>query len=262
MRHGVSCLFFVPGTRPALNQNIKYTAPQPGPGPASGVWREALRLASGPGPGSALPGVPGPRAAGAARVTPGGGFSAPASPADAVPGGGRRGAAGLPRRDPAGLCAEGGAGGGPGEGGRGRAGGEHGEAGKGVTARFPLQERAAEAAGRSGGGDGVRSGPRLHSSVGRAEGARARPAAPTRAGGQGAGGGAARGAPRAGRPRVSRTLGLRLPSGRGRDGAPCAPPGASAARPRSSTHAAMRARRGGRAGARGCRQPPGAAVHC
>lgn len=189
MRHGVSCLFFVPGTRPALNQNIKYTAPQPGPGPASGVWREALRLASGPGPGSALPGVPGPRAAGAARVTPGGGFSAPASPADAVPGGGRRGAAGLPRRDPAGLCAEGGAGGGPGEGGRGRAGGEHGEAGKGVTARSPLQEPAAEAAGRGGGGDGVRSGPRLHSSVGRAEGARARPAAPTRAGGQGAGGG-------------------------------------------------------------------------
>ncbi|XP_072696329.1 transmembrane protein 229A-like [Canis lupus baileyi] len=163
--------------------NIKYTAPQPGPGPASGVWREALRLASGPGPGSALPGVPGPRAAGAARVTPGGGFSAPASPADAVPGGGRRGAAGLPRRDPAGLCAEGGAGGGPGEGGRGRAGGEHGEAGKGVTARFPLQERAAEAAGRSGGGDGVRSGPRLHSSVGRAEGARALPAAPTRGSG-------------------------------------------------------------------------------
>ncbi|XP_072681242.1 uncharacterized protein [Canis lupus baileyi] len=163
--------------------NIKYTAPQPGPGPASGVWREALRLASGPGPGSALPGVPGPRAAGAARVTPGGGFSAPASPADAVPGGGRRGAAGLPRRDPAGLCAEGGAGGGPGEGGRGRAGGEHGEAGKGVTARFPLQERAAEAAGRGGGGDGVRSGPRLHSSVGRAEGARARPAAPTRGSG-------------------------------------------------------------------------------
>lgn len=151
MRHGVSCLFFVPGTRPALNQNIKYTAPQPGPGPASGVWREALRLASGPGPGSALPGVPGPRAAGAARVTPGGGFSAPASPADAVPGGGRRGAAGLPRRDPAGLCAEGGAGGGPGEGGRGRAGGEHREAGEGRHCSL-----SASGAGGRGGGAGRR----------------------------------------------------------------------------------------------------------
>ncbi|XP_077730222.1 transmembrane protein 229A-like [Canis aureus] len=143
----------MPFAKKEYSENIKYTAPQPGPGPASGVWREALRLASGPGPGSALPGVPGPRAAGAARVTPGGGFSAPASPADAVPGGGRRGAAGLPRRDPAGLCAEGGAGGGPGEGGRGRAGGEHREAGEGRHCSL-----SASGAGGRGGGAAAATG--------------------------------------------------------------------------------------------------------
>ncbi|XP_072640850.1 transmembrane protein 229A-like [Canis lupus baileyi] len=55
--------------------------------------------------------------------------------------------------------------GGPAKAGEGEPEGSTGRPGKGVTARSPLQERAAEAAGRGGGGDGVRSGPRLHSSV-------------------------------------------------------------------------------------------------
>ncbi|XP_045351449.1 transmembrane protein 229A [Leopardus geoffroyi] len=111
--------------------------------------------------------------------------------------------------------------------------------GRGVTARFTLQEAAAEAAGLSRGGDGVCSSLRISpcspsATAPRRAAARVRPRKVSAGAGRlhltrdrraGRGGAAAGVLRESGGPRVSGAHQLRLPPGRGRDGAPCAPPG-------------------------------------
>lgn len=111
--------------------------------------------------------------------------------------------------------------------------------GRGVTARFTLQEPAAQAAGLSSGGDGVCSSLRIppcspSTTAPRRAAAPVRPRRVSAGAGRphltqfwraGRGGAAAGGLCQPGGPRVSRANQLRLPPGRGRDGAPCAPPG-------------------------------------